>query len=112
MGLIRIGKTDLTPEDDEALTDDLWPNTEDLVGGYREPAEPDYKGHRSPRSLEAEFWQVLSIVDPLDLAFHLRKIFRARIILEKLLSMGRKAGNKSTIDGVQHAGEPMDQFCL
>ena len=25
MGMIRSGKTNLTPEDDDALTDELWP---------------------------------------------------------------------------------------
>ena len=31
MGLIRSGKTELTPEDDEALTDYLWPILREMV---------------------------------------------------------------------------------
>ena len=31
MGLIRSGKTDLTPEDDEALTDYLWPIVREMI---------------------------------------------------------------------------------
>lgn len=31
MGLIRSGNTDLTPEDDEALTDYLWPIVREIV---------------------------------------------------------------------------------
>ena len=31
MGLIRSGKTDLTPEDDDALTDYLWPIVREII---------------------------------------------------------------------------------
>ena len=31
MGLIRSGNTDLTPEDDEALTDYLWPIVREII---------------------------------------------------------------------------------
>ena len=31
MGLIRSGKTNLTPEDDDALTDELWPIVREMV---------------------------------------------------------------------------------
>ena len=31
MGLIRSGKTTLTPEDDDALTDELWPIVREIV---------------------------------------------------------------------------------
>ena len=31
MGLIRCGMTDLTPEDDEALTDYLWPIVREII---------------------------------------------------------------------------------
>ena len=31
MGLIRSSKTNLTPEDDEALTDELWPIVREMV---------------------------------------------------------------------------------
>ena len=31
MGLIRSGNTDLTPEDDEALTEYLWPIVREMV---------------------------------------------------------------------------------
>ena len=31
MGIIRSGKTNLTPEDDDALTDELWPIVREMV---------------------------------------------------------------------------------
>ena len=31
MGLIRSGKTDLTPEDDEVMTDYLWPIVREMI---------------------------------------------------------------------------------
>jgi hypothetical protein len=31
MGLIRSGNTDLTPEDDDALTEYLWPIVREMV---------------------------------------------------------------------------------
>ena len=31
MGLIRSGNTDLTPEDDDALTDYLWPIVREII---------------------------------------------------------------------------------
>ena len=31
MGLIRSGKTNLTPEDDDALTDELWPIVREMI---------------------------------------------------------------------------------
>ena len=31
MGMIRSGKTNLTPEDDDALTDELWPIVREMI---------------------------------------------------------------------------------
>lgn len=40
MGLIRSGLTELTPEDDEELTDYLWPIVREIIG-HRKSSESD-----------------------------------------------------------------------
>ena len=36
MGMIRSGKTNLTPGDDDALTDELWPIVREMIKTARE----------------------------------------------------------------------------
>jgi 2-phosphoglycerate kinase len=120
MGLIRSGNTDLTPEDDDALTDYLWPivreiiktaieNRQDLIvegcyipAEWRQDLDEQYlKSIRficlamTEEYIESHFDEIIS---------HESKI-EARLVDAVCTITGLVADNRSYIDGFRNAGE-------
>ena len=120
MGLIRSGKTDLTPEDDEALTAYLWPivremmktaieNRQHLIveGGYI-PFE--WRQDFNEEYLRSIRFICLAMTDAYIDA-HFDKIKKHESDIESRLDdacctiAGLKADNRNYIDGYRKAGE-------
>ncbi len=120
MGLIRSGHTDLTPEDDEALTEYLWPivreimktaieNRQDLIVegcyvpfGWRSGFEEAYLNEirfvclaMADAYVDAHFDDVLRHADDAE-----RRLTDCNLTPERL-----KAGNRAYADGFRAAGE-------
>ena len=94
MGLIRSGNTDLTPEDDDALTEFLWPIVREMI-------KTAVENHQN------------LIVEGCYVPFDWRKDFDAcylnhiRFICLDCTLESLQADNQSIIDGFQRAGEPV-----
>ena len=120
MGLIRSGNTDLTPEDDDELTEYLWPiireivktaieNRQNLIveGCYipfhwRRDFDERYLPSirficlaMSERYIENHFSEIIGHESEIE----------ARMIDADCTKDSLKADNKNIIDGFQHAGE-------
>ena len=120
MGLIRSGNTDLTPEDDDELTEYLWPiireivktaieNRQNLIveGCYipfhwRRDFDERYLPSirficlaMSERYIENHFSEIIGYESEIE----------ARMIDADCTKDSLKADNKNIIDGFQHAGE-------
>ena len=120
MGLIRSGNTDLTPEDDDELTEYLWPiireivktaieNRQNLIveGCYipfhwRRDFDERYLPSirficlaMSERYIENHFGEIIGHESEIE----------ARMIDADCTKDSLKADNKNIIDGFQHAGE-------
>ena len=120
MGLIRSGNTELTPEDDEALTGYLWPivreimktvieNRQNLIVegcyipfGWRKDFDERYLPSirficlaMSERYIENHFGEIIGHESEIE-----SRLVAADCTMESL-----KAGNKHVIDGFQSAGE-------
>ena len=120
MGLIRSGNTELTPEDDEALTGYLWPIIREIVKTAIENrqnliVEGCYIPFRWRRDFDERY---LSSIRFICLAMsenyienHFGEIIgheseiEARMIDADCTKDSLKADNKNIIDGFQHAGE-------
>ena len=122
MGLIRSGNTDLTPEDDEALTEYLWPIIREIMKTAIENwqnliIEGCYIPFRWRQDFEERY---LSSVRFICLAMSERYIenhygeiveheseIEARLVDADCTMDSLRADNKSIIDGFQHVGEPV-----
>ncbi len=120
MGLIRSGYTDLTPEDDDALTDYLWPvvreiiktaveNRQDLiVEGCYVPA--DWRRDFDERYLPSIRFICLAMTgDYIDRHFddiiHHESAIESRLVEADCTPDGLKASNQWYIDAFGSAGE-------
>ena len=120
MGLIRSGNTRLTPEDDEALTEYLWPIIREIVKtaienrqnlivegcyipfGWREDFDERYLPSirficlaMSEEYIEDHFSEIVEHESEIE-----ARLIEADCTLDSL-----KADNKSVINGFRHAGE-------
>jgi 2-phosphoglycerate kinase len=120
MGLIRSGKTRLTPEDDEALTEYLWPIIREIVKtaienrqnlivegcyipfNWRQDFDEQYLLSirficlaMSEEYIENHFYEIIGHESEIE----------TRLIKADCCMNGLKADNKSIIDGFLHAGE-------
>jgi hypothetical protein len=120
MGLIRSGNTDMTPEDDDALTDYLWPIIREIVKtaienrqnlivegcyipfGWRQDFDERYLSSirficraMSENYIENHFGEIIGHESEIE----------ARMIDADCTKDSLKADNKNIIDGFQHAGE-------
>ncbi len=122
MGLIRSGNTDLTPEDDEALTEYLWPIIREIVKTAIENRQNlIIEGCYIPFRWRQDFdKRYLSSVRFICLAMseqyienHYGEIIgyeseiEARLVYADCTIDSLKTDNRSIIDGFQHAGEPV-----
>ena len=120
MGLIRSGNTDLTPEDDEALTGYLWPIIREIVKTAIENRQNlIIEGCYIPFRWRQDFDErYLSSIRFICLAMSERYIenhygeivgyeseIEARLVDADCTMDSLKAGNRSIIDGFQHVGE-------
>ena len=120
MGLIRSGNTDLTPEDDEALTEYLWPIIREIVKTAIENRQNlIVEGCYIPFHWRQDFDErYLSSIRFICLAMSERYIenhygeivgyeseIEARLVDADCTMDSLKAGNRSIIDGFQHVGE-------
>ena len=120
MGLIRSGNTKLTPEDDEELTEYLWPVIREIVKtaienrqnlivegcyipfGWREDFDERYLPSirficlaMSEEYIEDHFSEIVEHESEIE-----ARLIEADCTLDSL-----KADNKSVINGFRHAGE-------
>ena len=120
MGLIRSGNTDLTPEDDDALTEYLWPIVREMVktaveneqnliveGCYipfdwRQDFDEQYLAQirfvclaMTAKYIESHFNEIISYESEVE----------ARLVDANCTITGLTADNKSYFDGFQKAGE-------
>ncbi|MBR0343433.1 MAG: adenylate kinase [Oscillospiraceae bacterium] len=120
MGLIRSRNTDLTPEDDDALTDYLWPIIREMIKTAVENCQNlIVEGCYVPFNWRQDFDKgYLSSIRFICLAMSERYIenhfdeiigheseIESRLIDADCTMDVLKADNKSIIDGFQHAGE-------
>ena len=120
MGLIRSGNTDLTPEDDDALTDHLWPIVREMIKTAVENCQNlIVEGCYVPFNWRQDFDKgYLSSIGFICLAMSERYIenhfdeiigheseIESRLIDADCTMDVLKADNKSIIDGFQHVGE-------
>ncbi len=120
MGLIRSGNTDLTPEDDDALTDYLWPIIREIVKtaienrqnlivegcyipfGWRQDFDERYLPSirficlaMSDRYIRSHFGEIIGHESEIE----------SRLIDADCTMDGLKTGNRKVIDGFQDVGE-------
>ena len=120
MGLIRSGNTGLTPEDDEALTEYLWPIVREIVKtaienrqnlivegcyipfGWRRDFDEQYLSSirficlaMSERYIENHYGEIIGYESEIE----------TRLINTDCTMDSLKADNKSIINGSQHVGE-------
>ena len=122
MGLIRSGNTALTPEDDAALTDYLWPIVREIMKTAIENRQNlVIEGCYIPFDWRKDFDEgYLSSIRFICLALtekyienHFNEILghesaiESRLVSGDLTIAGLIADNKSFIDGFQRAGEPV-----
>jgi gluconate kinase len=120
MGLIRSGNTGLTPEDDEALTEYLWPIVREIVKTAIENRQNlIVEGCYIPFNWRRDFDdRYLPSIRFICLAMseryienHFSEIIRheseieSRLVAADCTMKSLKAGNKHIIDGFQSAGE-------
>ena len=120
MGLIRSGNTDLTPENDDALTEYLWPIVREMVKTAVENKQNlIVEGCYIPYDWRQEFdEQYLTQIRFICLAMteeyienHFDEIIshesevEARLVEADCTIAGLTADNKDYIDGFQKAGE-------
>ena len=120
MGLIRSGSTDLTPEDDDALTEYLWPIVREIIKTAIENRQNlIVEGCYVPFDWRADFDErYLPFIRFLCLAMTERYIERhfdeiisreseieARLIASDCTVVDLKADNERCINGFRNAGE-------
>ena len=122
MGLIRSGQTALTPEDDEALTDYLWPIVREMVKTAVENrqnliVEGCYVPFDWRRDFDETYLPAIRFVclamteDYIDAHFDEIKAhasdIEARLDDSGLTPGGLKRDNRAMIDGFRGRGEPV-----
>ena len=120
MGLIRSGNTDLTPEDDDALTEFLWPIIREIVKTAIENRQNlIIEGCYIPFRWRQDFdeWYLSSIrficlaMSERYIENHFDEIIgheseiEARLVDADCTMDSLKTDNRKKIDGFQHAGE-------
>ena len=120
MGLIRSGNTDLTPEDDEALTEYLWPIIREIMKTAIENRqnliiEGCYIPFRWRKDFEEQYLPLIRFIclamSKTYIENHYGEIvgheseIEARLVEADCTMDSLKADNKSVIDGFQHFGE-------
>ena len=120
MGLIRSGKTELTPQDDEALTDYLWPIVREMIKTAIENRQNlivegcyipfDWRRDLDERYLRSIRFICLAMTDAfIDAHFDEIKAhssdIEARLDDSGCTVDSVKAGNRICADGFQRAGE-------
>ena len=120
MGLIRSGNTDLTPEDDEALTEYLWPIIREIMKTAIENRqnliiEGCYIPFRWRKDFEEQYLPLIRFIclamSETYIENHYGEIvgheseIEARLVEADCMMDSLKADNKSVIDGFQHFGE-------
>ena len=120
MGLIRSGNTDLTPEDDEALTEYLWPIIREIMKTAIENRqnliiEGCYIPFRWRKDFEEQYLPLIRFIclamSETYIENHFGEIveheseIEARLVEADCTMDSLKADNKSVIDGFQHFGE-------
>ena len=120
MGLIRSGNTDLTPEDDEALTEYLWPIIREIMKTAIENRqnliiEGCYIPFRWKKDFEEQYLPLIRFIclamSETYIENHFGEIveheseIEARLVEADCTMDSLKADNKSVIDGFQHFGE-------
>ena len=120
MGLIRSGNTDLTPEDDEALTEYLWPIIREIMKTAIENRqnliiEGCYIPFRWRKDFEEQYLPLIRFIclamSETYIENHYGEIvgheseIEARLVEADCTMDSLKADNKSVIDGFQHFGE-------
>ena len=120
MGLIRSGKTDLTPEDDEALTEYLWPIIREMIKTAVENRQNlvvegcyipfDWRKDFDERYSPSIRFICLAMTEQY-IDHHFDEIIRyeseieSRLVSADCTISGLKADNKRYIDGCQRIGE-------
>ncbi len=120
MGLIRSGITDLTPEDDDALTDFLWPVIREIIKTAIENRQNlivegcyipfDWRQNLDERYLPFIRFLCLAMTDKYienhfdEITGHESEI-EARLINADCTISGLKEDNKRYINGFRNAGE-------
>ena len=120
MGLVRSGNTDLTPEDDDALTEYLWPIVREIIKTAIENRQNlIVEGCYIPFCWRRDFKErYLSSISFICLAMSERYIenhfgeiieheseIESRLVYADCSMDVLKADNKSIIDGFQRVGE-------
>ena len=120
MGLIRSGNTELTPEDDEALTGYLWPIIREIVRTAIENKqnliiEGCYIPFHWRRDFDERYLQSIQFVclamsekyieNHFDEIIGYESEIEARMIDADCTIDGLIEDNRSTVDGFQNAGE-------
>ena len=120
MGLIRSGNTDLTPEDDEALTEYLWLIIREIMKTAIENRqnliiEGCYIPFRWRKDFEEQYLPLIRFIclamSETYIENHYGEIvgheseIEARLVEADCTMDSLKADNKSVIDGFQHFGE-------
>jgi 2-phosphoglycerate kinase len=120
MGLIRSGNTDLTPEDDDELTEYLWPIIREIVKTAIENrqnliVEGCYIPFHWRRDFDERYLQSIQFVclamsekyieNHFDEIIGYESEIEARMIDADCTIDGLIEDNRSTVDGFQNAGE-------
>ncbi len=122
MGLIRSGNTELTPEDDEALTAYLWPIIREIVKTAIENRQNlivegcyipfDWREDFDERYLPSIRFICLAMSEGY-IEEHFREIvgheseIESRLICSDCSIESLKVDNRSVMDGFRRAGEPV-----
>ena len=122
MGLIRSGNTDLTPEDDDALTEFLWPIVREMIKTAVENhqnliVEGCYVPFDWRKDFDACYLKHIRFICLAMTSEYIKSNFKdiirnaseieSRISDEDCTLESLQADNQSIIDGFQRAGEPV-----
>ncbi len=122
MGLIRSGNTELTPEDDEALTEYLWPIIREIVKTAIENRQnliiegcyiPFYWRQDFDERYQSSIHFICLAMSESYIENHYAEIvgyeseIEARLVDADCTMDSLKADYRSIIDGFQHVGEPV-----
>ena len=122
MGLIRSGNTDLTPEDDDALTEFLWPIVREMIKTAVENhqnliVEGCYVPFDWQKDFDACYLKHIRFICLAMTSEYIKSNFKditrhaseieSRISDEDCMLESLQVDNQNIIDGFQRAGEPV-----